>query len=330
MKLDNLQILRGISALLVCCFHFKEYLNIKTHLIGDFIFSKGSIGVPLFFIISGFIMVYTTKSSKYNSKSTKLLLDFLIKRIIRIVPLYYLLTFAWIILGGGLALYLSGDNFSRVWHSLLFLPQKDEFPVLYLGWSLNSEMFFYLLFALSFLFGKNRYYVLFGILTINIILGQLYEFQSAYLTIATSMLNIYFVIGMTFGLLFDKMAYFKKFRTPIIIISVSLFLLFLTPLLQWKNSMTIGVVSLLFFGFLNLRKEYTCKLSKILIKIGDYSYSLYLVHPFVEIIFRKFKFENWLNVPLFAMMLSTSIIAAYIFYQLIETKTTNYLKRKLL
>ena len=167
MKLKNIQFLRGISALLVCCFHFKNNLNSNDFNWGDLLFNKGSIGVPIFFVISGFIMVYTSKNINLNHSKIHLIVDFLIKRVIRIVPLYYLLTFAWIFLGGSLLAYFQGDLVNRLWRSLLFLPQK-EFPILYLGWSLNYEMFFYFIFALSFFFTTKRYYfiILFMIISI--------------------------------------------------------------------------------------------------------------------------------------------------------------------
>ena len=71
MRLNNLQILRGISALLVCCFHFREEINFEYLKLGDILFSRGSIGVPIFFVISGFIMTFTTK--KINFQAGKIL-----------------------------------------------------------------------------------------------------------------------------------------------------------------------------------------------------------------------------------------------------------------
>ncbi|WP_292011161.1 acyltransferase, partial [Chryseobacterium sp.] len=136
MKLNNLQILRGISALLVCCFHFSSYINFENFHLGDILFKKGSIGVQIFFVISGFIMVYTTQKKDYSKDIAKQISIFYKKRIIRIVPLYYLLTLAWMILGGNFLLYFQGENISRFLHSVFFIPQKETFPVLFLGWSL--------------------------------------------------------------------------------------------------------------------------------------------------------------------------------------------------
>ena len=71
-KIENIQVLRFIAAFSVMMVHLP-------------VFEFGAWGVDIFFVISGFIMMYITE---YNNK------NFLIKRIIRIVPLYWLLTLA--------------------------------------------------------------------------------------------------------------------------------------------------------------------------------------------------------------------------------------------
>ena len=69
-KIDNIQVLRFLAAFSVMMVHLP-------------IFGFGSWGVDIFFVISGFIMMYVTEFNERN---------FLIKRIIRIVPLYWILT----------------------------------------------------------------------------------------------------------------------------------------------------------------------------------------------------------------------------------------------
>ncbi|AYN00514.1 acyltransferase family protein [Chryseobacterium sp. 3008163] len=76
MKLHNLQILRGISALFVCCFHIREGLIFGDVKFGEILFGRGSIGVPIFFVISGFIMVFTTKKIKFDENTTKEIISF--------------------------------------------------------------------------------------------------------------------------------------------------------------------------------------------------------------------------------------------------------------
>jgi peptidoglycan/LPS O-acetylase OafA/YrhL len=65
--------------------------------VGLILFGTGSIGVPLFFMISGFIMYRTTRDEKPQWETVK---TFLIKRLIRIVPLYVFMTTLYILCSG--------------------------------------------------------------------------------------------------------------------------------------------------------------------------------------------------------------------------------------
>jgi len=139
--LQSIQVLRALAALLVVFAHF-EYIKPAV----------GGFGVDIFFIISGFIMAYIVNKSADS---------FLYRRIIRIVPLYYAMTF----LAAGL--YLAKPSWFRsliltpatLAKSLLFIPYqiKDSGPVLTLGWTLNYEMFFYVsIAAFIAIFGARR------------------------------------------------------------------------------------------------------------------------------------------------------------------------------
>ena len=97
-------------------------------------------GVAIFFVISGFVMVTSTSSRAIGPG------EFMRKRFIRIAPLYWVLTLAWLA-------FVPGWDFGHLASSLLFLPSPDPVtgalrsPLLEPGWSLNFEMFFYLVFA---------------------------------------------------------------------------------------------------------------------------------------------------------------------------------------
>jgi exopolysaccharide production protein ExoZ len=126
LTIGNLQLLRGIAALGVVFYH------LDFRLAGDF--HTDFFGVGTFFVISGFIMCYITHTDAAH---------FLERRILRIVPLYWLLTAGVTLLYYGLA-----DNGWWFISSLLFLP-SDRFPVLGVGWTLNLEMYFYAIFAVA-------------------------------------------------------------------------------------------------------------------------------------------------------------------------------------
>ncbi|EAU41123.1 exopolysaccharide production (acetyltransferase) protein [Fulvimarina pelagi HTCC2506] len=148
--LNNVQYLRGIAAVMVVAFHV---LAPTARLDGQTAipqFYAGQGGVDLFFVISGFIIWFTTRKGEQDPWR------FLVRRLKRIIPLYWVLT----ILMAAIAFVLPGVMLTTVFDlqhlvaSLLFVPWphphvSDLIPVLFVGWSLNYEMAFYLVFALT-------------------------------------------------------------------------------------------------------------------------------------------------------------------------------------
>ncbi len=332
MRLNNLQILRGISALLVCCFHFREEINFEYLKLGDILFSRGSIGVPIFFVISGFIMAFTTKNLNFQAGKNlkKTIIDFYKKRANRIIPLYYFLTICWMILGGNVLLYFSGDLGSRLLHSVLFLPQKDTFPVLYLGWSLNYEMFFYLMFGISLFFKNKRYYFLVLFFLCTYVLGLFISSKNAFLEMICSNLNLYFVVGILLAHFLEKVKVAKKWSILLIIFGITSFCLFFFKILMIENPFIIlGIITSLVLVFLLLDFTFQKEGNKFLVFLGDISYSLYLSHPFVEIVFRRFHADGYLSIPFLVLKLAFVIVLAAFFYYVVEKKVTDFLKIKL-
>ncbi|MGV8915152.1 MAG: acyltransferase family protein [Kaistella sp.] len=330
MKLHNLQILRGISALLVCCFHFRADLNFNAHHWGDTLFSKGSIGVPIFFVISGYIMVFSTRKIT-NDNLLHNVATFAKKRIIRIVPLYYLLTFAWIVLGGSVLYYLERNPSIRLLNSLLFLPQKDQFPVLFLGWSLNYEIFFYLIFAISFLFRKYRYVAVIVFFGVAMLIGWYFAPENAFLKMVTDFLNIYFIAGILLGLFLHKIRAGKNFLTVFSYFSILLFIFYFLNVISTSSQILAVIpVFLLVTAFLVFDLFLKMKANSFLKMLGDISYSIYLSHPFVEILFRRFPVDSaGLLILFFIIKLAVVILVSRILYELIEKRLTLYLKLKL-
>jgi exopolysaccharide production protein ExoZ len=112
--------------------------------VGHFFSIVGNFGVDIFFVISGFIMFYTLKRDHYSAR------EFLLRRILRIVPVYWLMTLAFIpIIYAFPSPFASRFDWdiSSLALSLLFIPHQNpsglgEYPLLTVGWSLNFEMFF--------------------------------------------------------------------------------------------------------------------------------------------------------------------------------------------
>ena len=146
--LVSLQVLRAVAALCVVCEHsystFHARLGLPAPLQTQF-WALSGLGVDLFFAISGFIMMQTSRQAFGRPGASR---GFLLRRIWRIVPLYWLMTMveaAKLWTTGGA---ITGQDLVL---SLLFIPYRNAaglvHPVLEAGWTLDFEMAFYLVFA---------------------------------------------------------------------------------------------------------------------------------------------------------------------------------------
>jgi exopolysaccharide production protein ExoZ len=138
--LYNLHLLRVIAALGVVYFHTTSVAGLRLD------WDVGSRGVDVFFVISGFIIAYIGTSKPEQ---------FFRRRLIRVVPFYWAATlFVFALVVAAPQMFRSTtSNVPHLMASLLFIPHEaangEMHPTLVLGWSLNFEMFFYVVFALA-------------------------------------------------------------------------------------------------------------------------------------------------------------------------------------
>ena len=117
-------------------------------------------GVDLFFVISGFVMVFASRDlfgQKYGARL------FLARRMARIVPLYWAATtlFLATMLLSPASLSSAAPSLAEIVKSYLFIPfaragAEAIQPVYKLGWTLNYEMFFYAIFALCLFLPRQK------------------------------------------------------------------------------------------------------------------------------------------------------------------------------
>ena len=158
MRYGNLQALRFLAAMAVLLGHLRSQVwsldieRVPRYLIlGPFEEAGGvrlaRMGVILFFSLSGFLMQKSLSSGREVS-------DFAISRFFRIVPLY------WVSIAFMAASGLTKSTVDRDWliASMTFTSQliSETTPVNSVGWTLEYEMYFYLLVAVGLTFGKNR------------------------------------------------------------------------------------------------------------------------------------------------------------------------------
>ena len=150
-RIVSIQILRGIAASLVVIAHVIEH-PLPIDALPDWALITGIFGVDIFFVVSGFVIVHITGAGRFDP------FGFAVRRVLRIVPLYWactILTFV-LVLTVPAAFKRTVADVPHVLASLAFVPHPDPLnpsdwrPLLKLGWSLNYEMFFYLLAAATF------------------------------------------------------------------------------------------------------------------------------------------------------------------------------------
>ena len=154
----GIQALRFVAAMLVVLAHSTAMVNERMHL-DMFKWRAGWSGVDIFFVISGFVMAISSGGLMQRANGWKI---FLTRRLIRIVPLYWVATtlkLATILALPTLAL----DSPLELWNTIasyLFIPTFDDksllaAPLLKVGWTLNYEMLFYAIFTMALFLGKS-------------------------------------------------------------------------------------------------------------------------------------------------------------------------------
>ena len=348
-RFNSIQTLRGLAALMVVCEHIR-------------FLACGAFGVDIFFCISGFMIMYTTHHSTEG---------FFRKRLIRIVPFYYLMT-----LGVYLMLVLFPSMFQQtraslpqLLKSLLFIPfdmgNGVLQPLVRIGWTVNCEMFFYLLFGLAFhISHKYRGIICAGLLLACTGLGALLSGGNTWIgeslvgenEMVSSLLAPVFFYGnpvmLEFGL--GILSYYvmrtlytrtkdagilarKGVGISVLAMSLLLFAGLITStsdvnILGYRRLLYWGVPAMLIFlGF--LVAGYALRMPGFSVRLGDISFSLYLIHYYpIMVLDRKvFDFSALTFVSGIGAIIGTlAVIAlAYAAWYIIEKKLTSWLRRKL-
>lgn len=300
----SIQVLRGLAALGVVLFHVSDMLHRYSDGGGMFcrlssFWFTGAAGVDLFFIISGFVMVQSTASIAGQPGAGK---QFLVRRSIRIMPLYWLFSGIMLLLVL-LPSTLSGQFFSLEYtvKSFLFIPALNpvsglDLPLLPQGWTLSYEVYFYLLIGLLLCFPQR---IIFPLITLfflvsiagGVVLGGLvFLHEYPLLKVVTSPLLLEFILG-------SLLAWFmgKTNRQPgksvwpgMLLLSGGLGLLYFSTFLQQNIVVPYRVIfwglpMLAVAGGAVILERYTKRswYAPCLQHMGDSSYATYLSHIFV-------------------------------------------------
>lgn len=334
--LVGVQALRGIAALLVVITHAAQMVQSRLGA-GQLLFF-GASGVDFFFPISGFVMVVTTYANWGKPAQAG---PFLAKRLIRIVPLYWAAT----LFKAVATLAVPGLTYHpRLdwWHiaaSLAFIPAWDSdhkaFPLLPVGWTLNFEMLFYVLFAIA-LALRVRPIIWVGVAMLALSFLPRFPALGAVGSLANPIV-LEFVGGMAIGL-----ATVKGKRIPTTLAWLGLALSLSCVLFsQFAQEFIVVSNRVLFWGVpgcvalasvIALEVPFERWFDGIPRQIGDASYAIYLVHgfvlPAVGLALSKTGFTGYL-VPSFGILSGcfVSTIAGILVHRGFEQPVTKYLSQ---
>lgn len=341
--LDNLQICRAFAAITVVLGHALHDAGVVAERRGieapapdiDWTF-----GVDVFFVISGFIMVHVSGRDFARPGAAW---QFLCRRLIRIVPLYWALT--TIMLAVGLLLpqllAIPIGSLSYVVSSYLFIPEwrvgapvPEIRPLLALGWTLNYEMLFYVALAgVMFLPVKRAIAALSVLFTAAVTARYVFDIQQTQLMFWSDPIILEFLMGCYLAL--ARQAGWRLPAPAALLLAT----IGLAGLLANSGSaaelrpLMVGLPALLLVAAAALGPSLPrLAPTRVAILLGDASYALYLSHPLFIRTLREVwlrladpAWPLWLYAVLCAVMAS---VAAVPIYLLFERPVTRLLQKK--
>jgi exopolysaccharide production protein ExoZ len=345
VPLRSIQILRAVAACLVVFGHCLHEAGFIAGQSGrpplNFSIIDWGVGVDIFFVISGFIMIYTAADLFGQPGAARV---FLMRRIVRIVPLY------WLITAGLILVYLVAPTFLNVpiegWRSIVtsffFIPDLrangEIRPIMALGWSLNYEMFFYAVFAACLMAPLKRATLYLTGLFVGIsVLGATVTMPTVALGYWTNSIILEFLFGALLALACRAQLSLSAGAALALIVAGTAFAVALGPFWGMDQLLPRFISGGLPATLIVAAAAFGPRLSASwivspLVVLGDASYSLYLTHPFAIRPIRNIWMSlhgGSLPLGLYVIVCGlVAIAAALIVYRFIEKPTTDALRRR--
>jgi exopolysaccharide production protein ExoZ len=291
-KLLSIQYIRGGAAVIVLCAHGAPGLP-------EVLITKMGMALDFFFVISGFLFVVISDERTRP-------MHFFAERMLRIVPLYFVLTAAcFVIIYSGILVPtlnpfwllagVPGWDWPFFLRSILFIPGKSPFepdlnPLIPQGWTLNYEVMFYILFSASLLLRRQLVVPVLTLVCAGLVLAGILVDGGPAFRFWTSPIIFEFVFGMWAGVAWQQGWDYRRLFGWFCLAWVPLAAVILLFFRHWPfhpdriaASPDLLVVLGIFLGLVAWDRRGGLPEIKPLRMIGDAGYSIYLFH-FIPII----------------------------------------------
>lgn len=336
VALHGINAARAISCLLIVFYHITQYLEANGLPIW---YPLKTPGLHLFIVISGFMLVYTTRENDTGGR-------FLLKRLARIVPLYWTLTLCVILMASWRGWLFPGTDLSLhgIASSLFFVPSENFVghihPILFTGWTLNYIVLSYALFAVAmFAPFKYRPYVAVALLVAFMMMASQTP-DPVMRRFWTDPFLLELIAGMAAAMLIKKASVLqwasRYSMWPLIIISgIVLLVASAWPMTEVERALSCGLSAGVFVFALALRdvQRHAAKEGPLQ-PVARLSYSIYLVHPLVIplvglVIAGRL---GWPELEIFAIVVASfaiTIVVSSFTYSVIEERAAAWVNRRI-
>ncbi|WP_321816722.1 MULTISPECIES: acyltransferase [unclassified Paraburkholderia] len=336
-RFESIQVLRALAALAVVAFHTVGNVGSygwSARLLPRFA-SYGELGVDVFFVISGFVIALVSKGDRGGVGAAR---QFLVARITRVVPLYWLMTAIFAVL---LVVVPSAFGHARLapWHlitSFIFFPSINwagiVAPVLNVGWTLNYEAWFYLVFSLALCF-TSRPLIFVGIALASTSLLRLSHPTGVAFSFYTNSIVLEFLFGAFVGTYYAAGKKIPATGAGIALLIAIACKFAYSPTLTEENRILVFGIPALTILIVALALEARLRGARLIGKLGDASYSLYLTHvlsvPLALKLIQIIDRQHHVPGDLVAIaVISLAVCVALGCYHLVERPMTRFVRTR--
>jgi peptidoglycan/LPS O-acetylase OafA/YrhL len=293
-KYQYINILKGIAVLGVIAVHSHQSIPDLCQAV-KYAFNYGQLGVQLFFLISAITLCISSKK-----RHEQLWRYFYLRRVFRIAPLYYF-GIAWYLLTGCYFMYLSKGTLQmpsqytplNILANITFLnsfyaPANNN--IVPGGWSIATEMNFYLVFPILFLLHENKNFksvltytvlLIIGCFLIELVLKVRPDVDVFIYYNIVNQLSVFLIGICTYRLLLTAVPGWRALSVAFFLMIVSCILFnqvfkpgFYTFIVPILSSIAFSIFTLR----LSRRREFNGVFWRVLERFGLVSFSMYLLH----------------------------------------------------